>query len=136
MNLFYRLWLEAINREEKKRGKNNGKIYAFLFITFCQALNLMTILITLKTLFFIDFNAFLNIDIFPRKMLDGMLSGFLSIIAPFMVLNYLIIFKGKRYMKKQERYQPKGSKLYFTYVITSFFLFFVPIIIGFLLSRI
>lgn len=136
MNLFYRLWLEAINREEKKRGKKNGKIYAFFFITFCEALNLISIFIILKILFFIDFSPFLNIDIFPGKLLDGILSGFLTIIAPFMMLNYLVIFKGKRYMKIQEKYESNGSKLYFTYVVISFLLFFLPIVIGFLLSRV
>lgn len=136
MNLFYRLWAEAISREEKIRGDKVGKIYAFLFITFCQVLNFFTIIIALKALFFLDYHFFLAIDIFPGRILDGMLSGFLTIIAPFMVFNYLVIFIGKKYKIIQEKYGSNGSKVYFYYVVISFFLFFLPIAIGFLLSRV
>lgn len=136
MNLFYRIWLEAIDREEKKRGKKSGKTYAFLFLTFCEFLNLSSLLILAKILFSFSLSPFLSIDIFPGKLLDGMLSGFLTLIAPIMLLNYLTIFKGKRYQKLQESYQPKSNKLYFAYVGGSFLLFFLPIVIGFIMSRV
>ena len=136
MNLFYRLWLEAIDREEKKRGKKSGKTYAFLFLTFCESLNLISLFIIAKILFSFSFSPFLSIDIFSGKLLDGLLSGFLTIVAPFMLLNYLIIFRGKKYQKLQESYQPKSSKLYFAYVGSSFLLFFLPIVLGFIMSRV
>lgn len=135
MNLFYRLWLEAIDREEKKRGKRSGKTFAFFFLTFCQSLNLISLFLMSKILFSFSFSPFLKIDIFPGKLLDGMLSGFLSVVAPFMLLNYLIIFRGKKYQKLQESYRPTSSKLYFAYVGGSFLLFYLPIVIGFILSR-
>lgn len=136
MKLFYTLWSQAINREEKIRGKENGRIYAFLFITFCQGLNFMTVLLTFKTIYLVDFNVFLNIDIFPNNIMGGMISGFLTMLAPFMVINYFVIFKGKRYLKIKDNYQTGGSNLYFGYVFFSFITLFLPIVIGFILSRV
>ncbi len=68
-------------------------------------------------------------------MLDGALSGIITLFLPFVLLNYLLVLKNKKYELIIEKFPYRKGKLYIGYFITSVALFFLPVLIGFLISR-
>lgn len=135
MKLFYKIWAEAFTREEKLRGKKDSKLYAFLFITFCQVLNIFSILLYLKILFDVHINLFYTFQFLPGKILNGMLSGIVTLVLPCFLLNYFLVFRAENYKRIMERYSNNNFRHYLAYVIFSIAIFLIPILIGFILSR-
>lgn len=135
MSWYYSLWADAIGFEKAKHGHiRNWKFYVLYGISFSQGLNLASILLLLST--WIKAPFFLSIDIFPGKMLDGGLSGIITLFLPFIVLNYFLVYRGKKYEEIIEKYPYRKGKLYIGYFITSALMFLLPVLIGFFLSRI
>lgn len=131
---YYEIWADAIGFEKAKHGHiRNWKPYVLIGITFCQGLNLGTILIVLGT--WVKSSFFLSIDFFPGEMLDGALSGIITLFVPFLILNYLLIFRKKKYEGIIENYPYRKGKRYIGYFIVSVVLLLLPILIGFFSSR-
>lgn len=134
MKLYYSIWADAIGFERLKHSHiRDWKPYVLIGITFCQGLNFATILLILGI--WLKGSFFLNFDIFPGQMLDGAVSGILTLFVPFLIFNYFLIFRKKNYEKILQNYPFKKGKLYIGYLIISIILFFGPVIVGFLLSR-
>jgi hypothetical protein len=126
-NLYYKIWVDAINFERKsKEGFRNWKVYTMIGMTMMQYLNFMELTLLLYA-FKIKYNVVL-IDFLPGSMLDGFLSG--SIIAmPFAFINYLLIFRKRRYEILLIKYKNNDGKLYKRYVLLSLVLFILPVYI-------
>ena len=134
MSIYYRIWADAIGFEKAKHGHlRNWKPYAILGITFCQGLNFATILLLIGT--WIKSSFFLTIDIFPGRMLDGAVSGILTLFVPFLIINYFLIFNKQKYKVIIKQYPFRNGKLYIVYFAVSIVLFFMPVLIGFIRSR-
>ncbi|MGI8891921.1 MAG: hypothetical protein ACR2GN_00540 [Bacteroidia bacterium] len=132
--MYYKLWVDAIYYEKKKHGHfRNWKPYVLIGISFCQGLNLATILFWIspftKTLFFIPIN------LFPGNFIDNAISGFITLFLPFLIINYILIFYNKKYEIIINNYQDKNGKIYIGYFVISAIICFVPIVIGFLINR-
>lgn len=135
MSWYYSLWADAIGFEKAKHGHiRNWKPYVLIGITFCQSLNLAAILLLLSN--WVKTPFFLPIDIFPGKLLDGVLSGIITLLLPFMILNYLLVLRDKKYEEIIEKYPFRKGKLYIGYFITSVILFLLPVFIGFIMNRV
>lgn len=134
MSWYYSLWADAIGFEKAKHGHfRNWKPYVLLGISFSQGLNLAAVLLLVSN--WIKNPFFLTIDLFPGTMLDGALSGIITLFLPFVLLNYLLVLKNKKYELIIEKFPYRKGKLYIGYFITSVALFFLPVLIGFLISR-
>jgi hypothetical protein len=129
-NLYYKIWVDAIVYEKTKHGHlRNWKPYTLIPISVLQGVNLLTIFFWLST-FNLKIDIFLDFDLFPGKMIDGFLSGFITLFLPFILLNWLLIFRGKRFESLVEKYEYKKGKLYLLYFLTTIGVFILPIIIG------
>ena len=127
--LFYTLWVDAIVFERSNNnGIRNWKIYTLVPMSLYQGLNIFTVLFWLS-FFGVRMDVFLDFNIFPSKMLDGALSGLLTLFFPFIILNYLLIFNRRRYEKLIEKYIYKKGKYYKTYAIASVIISVLPLII-------
>ena len=128
-NLLYKLWVDAIVFERSNnKGIRNWKIYTLIPMSLYQGLNVFTVLFWLS-FFGVKMEIFLVFDIFPGKMLDGALSGLLTLFLPFIILNYLLIFHRKRYEKLIEKYIYKKGKYYKTYAVASVIIGVLPLIV-------
>lgn len=135
MNWYYALWADAIGFEKAKHSQmRNWKPYVLTGIVFCQGLNLGSILLILGT--WTKSSFFLSIDLFPGQMLDGALSGIITLFIPFLIINYLLVFRNRKYDYILEKYPYNRGKIYISYFVISVALFLLPVLIGFLLSRI
>jgi hypothetical protein len=135
MNWYYNLWVDAIQFENAKHGSfRNWKPYVMAGITFCQGLNLATILFWMSTWTKIRF--FVPINFFPGSILNGSISGLITLFLPFIIINYFLIFKNKRYEELLKKYEHKNGKRYIIYFIGSFGVFIIPILIGFFIHKI
>ena len=133
IRIYYRIWMDAIEFERKNHGNSRGLMFFTLVpMSFIQGLNLFGILLILRS-FKVEFNPFLNIDIFTGELLDKALSGIITMYAPFIFLNYTLIFYNKRFETLLEKYGSKSSKkvgLYYgMYFLISVLLIFIPIIL-------
>ncbi len=132
-NLYYKIWADAIIYEKTKHGHfRNWKIYTILPMSVLQGLNLFTIFFYL--LFFnIKLDIFIEFDFMPGTMTEKALSSFITLFLPFIIINYFLIFRNKRYEKVLEQNKYRNGKLIITYAIVSPLLILLPIIIGKLL---
>ncbi len=133
-DLYYKLWSDAINYEKEKHSHiRNWKPYVLFGISFCQGLNLATILFWLST--WLKFGFFLEINIFPGEILNSAMSGIITLYLPFIIFNYILIFRNKKYNIVLEAHPYQKGKLYIGYYLLSFSIFIIPILIGFLINR-
>lgn len=129
LKYYYKIWVDIILFEQiKNKNHTNWQFISMVFITGAQSLNYITFFMFLM-LFGIKVDIIIDIDILPTERLNTALSGLISPILPFVVLNYFLIFKDRKYLKLIERYEYKKGKLALPYFIISFILFFVPVII-------
>jgi hypothetical protein len=129
-NLYYKIWVDAIVYEKTKHGHlRNWKPYTLIPISVLQGVNLLTIFFWLST-FNLKIDIFLDFDLFPGILIDGFLSGFVTLFLPFILLNWLLIFRGKKFESLIKKYEYKKGKLYLIYFLTSIVVFILPIIIG------
>jgi hypothetical protein len=104
-NLYYLIWADSIQSIRKNQpNKKDWKISIFLIITTMHSFNLWIVLLWLKYFKVLILPPF-NIDIFPGNMIDGFLSFAIEFASPFVLLNYLLIFRNNRYEKIVEKYK-------------------------------
>jgi hypothetical protein len=130
LSLYYKIWVDAIVYEKTKHGSmRNWKPYTLIPISVLQGINLLSVLFWLSA-FNIKLDIFIDFKLFPGEMLNGFLSGFLTLFLPFLVLNYLLVFRRKKYDDLIEKYNYRKGKLYLIYFLTTILVFILPIIIG------
>jgi len=123
LDLYYRIWVDSIVFEKTKNGeRRNWKFVTMTVISLLQALNLQTLFLILL-MFGIRVNRILEISFFHDRKIDSFLSGFINYMLPFLILNYLLIFRNKRYENLINNYEYKNGKLMKSYFIISFILF-------------
>jgi len=127
-DLYYKIWVDAIVYEKTKHGHlRNWKPYTLVLISILQGVNILTIFFWLST-FNVKIDIFIDFDIFPGKMIDGFISGFLTLFLPFLVLNYILVFRAEKYNTLVEKYTYRNGNLYFIYFLTSIGSFILPIL--------
>jgi hypothetical protein len=130
LSLYYKIWVDAMVYEKTKHGHlRNWKTYTLLPLSIIQGVNLFTLLIWLS-FSGVKFDVFFDFDFLPGTMLDGFLSGFISLFLPFILLNYFLIFYNKQYEKLINEYKYKNGKLYLTYFLVSIGICIIPLILG------
>ena len=135
LNWYYKIWVDAIVFEKTKFGHmRNWKTYTIIPMSIIQGVNIATLFFLLVTIgvkidFFVDF------DLFPGNMIDGFLSGALTLFLPPMALNYFLIFRKGKYKELTQKYKYRKGKLYKTYFFSSILIFILPIVIGMIIIR-
>ena len=130
LQLYYKIWVDAIVAEQSKKvEQRNWKLYTLIPISILQGINLLTLFYWMKVLVNHNLPIFLPVSIFNARPLNGFVSIVITFIAPFVILNYLLIFNNDRYAGLLKKYKPEGGKLYRKYVLISLGLLIIPALI-------
>lgn len=104
-NLYYLIWADSIQSIRKYQpNKKDWKISIFFIITTMHSFNLWIVLLWLKYFKILIIPPF-NINIFPGHMIDSILSFAIEFVSPFILLNYLLVFRNNRYKEILEKYK-------------------------------
>ena len=129
-NLYYKIWTDAIVFERSKHGHlRNWKIFTLIPITVLQGINLLTVFLWLSALN-IKIDIFIEFNIFPGTMLDSFASAAVTLFLPFLIINYFLILRGKRFQLLIKKYGYKNGRLYLFYFIATISIFIIPLIVG------
>jgi len=129
-NIYYKVWVDAIVWEKATNGeRRNWKFYTLIPISLCQSINILTIG------FWCHIPIFIPIRFFPIKPLNGFSSFAISLLIPFIILNYLFIIYNDRYESLIEKYKYSNGKLYLWYFILSMTAFILPIFVGIIFTK-
>jgi hypothetical protein len=133
LSLYYQIWVDAIVYEKTKHSHlRDWKTFSLIPISVLMGLNLLTVFLFLLA-FEIKLDVFIDFNLFPGEMLDGFLSGFITLFLPFLVLNYFLIFQNQKYVHLIEKYPYRKGKLYMGYFLVSILTLIIPLIAGVLL---
>lgn len=132
MNLYYRIWVDAIKHGQNKRNRESGwKTMLMVIMCILQGLNLLVLLYVLRWVSGGRMPIVLPWGLFHNRGYNVMLSMILTFFVPFLILNYLLIYYNNRYQQLVAIYPDSGGKLYGRYAMISLGLIVVPLILKF-----
>jgi hypothetical protein len=122
MGLYYRIWVDCIERARRQpANKENWQIGSMIFMTLAMAFNFILIMTILEK--HVLKNYFYKIDFsFLPVRINNVLSYIFLFILPCIIINYLLIFRNKRYEKLIKKYPYYNGKLFITYFLISLML--------------
>ena len=128
MDIYYQIWVDNLLRmKSQEKNKHNWKQWSMIAMSLAMTLNLMLFMSILQEdILGISFY-YINFPI-PDEY-NGVLDVLLLFALPVVVVNYLLIFRNKRYEKLIEKYPYRNGKLAVPYVMISIFLPVVLVII-------
>ena len=127
-NYFYLYWVDAITSIKLKNPKRKDwKFSLFTYTTICNALNLWVILLWLKFFNILSFKV--EINLLPGTILSSAGGFIVYFAAPFILLNYFLIFYRDRYKRLIEIYPHRNGRLAMGYILFSVILGFMSMII-------
>jgi len=129
MNLYYKIWADAINKAKKNKAERNSwKLLPLVFISILMGLNLMALFLLLHA-----FNRSLlllfPVHIFNTTGYNTGISIIITYFLPFAILNYLLIFSNNQYLTIAQRYRRANSTAYRNYALISIGLVAVPLLL-------
>ncbi|MGI8891920.1 MAG: hypothetical protein ACR2GN_00535 [Bacteroidia bacterium] len=132
MRYYYEIWADAIEAAEKSESYMTLKDKMFVLLigfSLAQGLNLALFILIISI--FVKTNFFLNLNIFPGTYLDNALSGFITLLLPFLLLNYILIFYKKKHIKYKNcrKINTKG-RFSFAYVLISISVYVLYLLMG------
>ena len=135
ISFYYRIWVDFIKRAKKNpANSDNWQWGCMIFMTLAMASNFILIVTILET--HVLKRTFYTIDFsFLPERANSILSYLILFILPCWVINYLLIFRNKRYLKLLERYPDYNGKLSISYLLISLWLPIILLSIGFIFFR-
>jgi hypothetical protein len=129
MNIYYKIWADAISqaRNGKTRG-NAWKLMPLIAMSVLMGLNLLALFLLLHALNRSLLLLF-PVHIFETTGFNTGISVLLTYFLPFVVLNYLLVFVNNRYDGIVQRYHSKNTKLYRNYALISLGLVGIPVLL-------
>lgn len=129
MNIYYKIWAEAIKQAQKNKGEEVGwKWIPLTAISFLMGVNLFTLLLLLHA-FNRDLLLIFPIHIFKGVGYNSGLSIMLTYFLPFLILNYLLIFSNNQHQAIILKYRTSNAKLYRYYVLGSLGILLIPLLL-------
>jgi len=130
MRLFYSIWVDLIIRAKSQpANKNNWQIMTLLYMTVTMAIDLLFVMIILEEAvlgyYFYDF----EIPSIPKEISDA-ISLVVLFAGPPLVINYMLIFRNRRYEKLIEKYEYHNGKLAATYILLGLFIPVITLFFG------
>ncbi len=123
IGLYYRIWMDFIRRVRLQPAANrqNWKIRCMIGMTLAMVFNSVLIMTILEKIVFKNY--FYKIDLpFLSVRINNVLSYLVLFILPCVIINYLLIFRNKRYEKLLKRYPYYNGKLFLAYFLISLIL--------------
>ena len=129
MGLYYKIWAVAIKYHKAQQGDEiSWKPFAIISISTLQGINLFALLLLLRLLSGGRFLILFPMHIFNISGINTMCSILLSFFAPFILINYLLIFYNNKYQEVLKNYGDTNSKLYRNYALISVGIIAIPLI--------
>ena len=129
MDIYYQVWVDNLLRmKSQEKNKHNWKQWSMIAMSLAMTLNFMLFMSILQS--YILGISFYVINFPIPDEYNGVLDILLLFVLPVVVVNYLLIFRNKRYEKLIEKYPYRNGKLAVPYVMISIFL---PVVLVFIL---
>jgi hypothetical protein len=117
--------VDLIIRAKSQPGnKNNWKTMTLLYMTIIMAVDLLFIMVIIQKAILGYYFYKLEITGLPQKI-GNLVSFVILFIGPPLVLNYMLIFRNRRYNKLIRKYEYHNGKLAVTYMLLGLF---IPVI--------
>lgn len=135
LGLYYRIWGDCITRLKlQPANKHNWEIKSMIIISMAMTFNFVLLMTILQKSVLGYYFYKINIPFLPRYA-NNVVSFVILFLLPCVILNYLLIFKNKRYSKLLKRYPYYNGKLFVTYFLISMLLPIVLLWIGIIFFR-
>lgn len=119
MSLYYRIWMDCIKRMRSiETNKEDWQEKCMICMTIAMANNIHLIMIILQKIIMGYYFYEINIPSLS-DYLNYMLTIIILYLFPSAVINYGLIFYGKRYERLVDKYPYYNGKLFFTYFFIS-----------------
>ena|SRR5690606_5326319 len=136
MNLYYKIWVDCILKAQSQpQNKGNWKLFTMIFMSMAVAINLAVFMAILQR----NILGYSFYD-FKISFLEGIRTGstvsfFVLFLLPPLLMNYMLIFRKKHYEKLIKKYKYYNGKLFISYFLTSLFLPFILLFLGYLWNK-
>jgi hypothetical protein len=128
--LYYRIWADAITSTKSKKAEaNSWKLYTIVPLSLLMGINLFTFFLWMKSLVNNRLPLIFPVEIFSSRPINSFISIILTFFAPFVILNYLLIFNNDRYKEILPANGNQQGKLYKKYVLISIGVLAIPVLI-------
>lgn len=119
MHLYYSIWVDCLVRiKAQPSNEKDWRVKAMAVMTAAMTFNWL--LVIKVTEFAIVRHHFYEINFyFLPDELGTLLEFFILFIAPWLILNYLLIFRCERYKELLAKYPHKDGRLFLTYFLSS-----------------
>jgi|ERR1035437_522173 hypothetical protein len=133
LGLYYRIWVDSIARARSlEANKDNWPLITMTYMSISMSLNFILIMTILEHV--LSFNFYdIKFDSLP-KIIGNIFSFMILFVVPCVVINYLLIFRNKRYELLLKKYPSHNGKLFVTYFLVSMILPIILVWAGILLS--
>lgn len=136
MRLYYLIWVDfIIKAKSQPANKNNWQAMTLIFMTVSMAVDFLFI-VTIFEKYILGFYFYeLKIPAIPQNIGDP-LSFTILYVGPPLVVNYILIFRNRRYEKLITKYKYYNGKLVVTYMIFALFIPFIILLLGMIFGKI
>lgn len=133
LNWYYKIWVDGIIKL-RSIPSNRGiwKFYSMIFISLAMAFNLGIVISLVERN--ILRHSFFNINLFENQKANAFFSFFVVFMLTPLLVNYLLIFRKKRYELLITKYRSYNGKLCASYIVISYLLPFILLLVAFLLG--
>jgi len=130
MGLYYRIWVDCITRLRSiEANKDNWQTKGIIAMSTAMTFNFVLLMVIIQKNILDYYFYEINIPI-----LSGFQNYILTILIlyflPCVIINYLLIFRNKRYEKLLKKYPYSNGKFIVTYILISMFLPLILLLIG------
>ena len=135
MSLYYRIWVDCILRlKSLPKNKEDWQLKSMSIMSTAMAMNLVLIMIILQKGVLDYYFYEINIP-FLSDFVNYMLTMLILYFSPGVLLNYILIFRRKRFEKLLKKYPYHNGKLFLVYLLISMLLPIIILLFGVLWTR-
>jgi len=132
MKLYYLIWVDLIIRAKSQpANKKDWPVMTLLYMTVIMAVDLLFIMIILQKVILGYYFYKLEIPALPQKI-GNLLSFVILFMGPPLLINYILIFRNRRYEKLIRKYKYHNGKLAVTYMLLGLSIPVITLLFGML----
>lgn len=122
IGIYYRIWVDCIRRAKMQSGnKESWQTITMIFMTLSMSANFILVMTIFEKSVFKTYFYKIDFSFLPTRINNALAYLFLFIL-PCIIINYLLIFRNKRYKKLLLKYRYYNGKLFLAYFSISMLL--------------
>ena len=130
MKLYYRIWVDCITRLRSiEANKDNWQTKGIISMSTAMTFNFVLLMVIIQKNILDYYFYEINIPFFSG-FLNYILTILILFFLPCVIINYLLIFRNKRYEKLLKKYPYSNGKFIVAYILISMFLPIVLLLIA------